>query len=43
MNHQLIKARDLHKYYAVKSGYLQPSKNLKALAGASFDLYKGKT
>ena len=43
MNHQLIKARDLHKYYAVKSGYLQPSKSLKALAGASFDLYEGKT
>ena len=39
MNHQLIKARDLHNYYAVKSGYLQPSKSLKALAGASFDLY----
>ena len=43
MNHQLIKARDLHKYYDVKSGYLQPSKSLKALAGASFDLYEGKT
>ena len=43
MNHQLIKARDLHKYYTVKSGYLQPSKSLKALAGASFDLYEGKT
>ena len=43
MNHQLIKARDLHKYYAVKSGYLQPSKSLKALAGVSFDLYEGKT
>ena len=43
MNHQLIKARDLHKYYAVKSGYLKPSKSLKALAGASFDLYEGKT
>ena len=43
MNHQLIKARDLHKYYAVKSGYLQPSKSLKALAGVSFNLYEGKT
>ena len=43
MNHQLIKARDLHKYYAVKSGYLQPSNSLKALAGVSFDLYEGKT
>ena len=43
MSEQLIKARDLHKYYSIKSGYLQPSKNLKALAGASFDLYAGKT
>jgi dipeptide transport system ATP-binding protein len=43
MSEQLIKARDLHKYYAVKSGYLQPSKSLKALAGAGFDLYAGKT
>ena len=43
MSVQLIKARDLHKYYSIKSGYLQPSKNLKALAGASFDLYAGKT
>ena len=43
MSEQLIKARDLHKYYSIKSGYLQPSKNLKALAGASFDLNAGKT
>ena len=43
MNHQLIKARDLHKSYTVKSGYLQPAQNLKALSGASFDLYKGET
>ena len=43
MSVQLIKARDLHKYYSIKSGYLQPSKNLKALAGASFELYAGKT
>jgi len=43
MSEQLIKARDLHKYYSIKSGYLQPSKNLKALAGAGFDLYAGKT
>jgi dipeptide transport system ATP-binding protein len=43
MNHQLIKARDLHKSYTVKSGYLQPAQNLKALSGASFDLYEGKT
>ena len=43
MSEQLIKARDLHKYYSIKSGYLQPSKSLKALAGASFDLYAGKT
>jgi dipeptide transport system ATP-binding protein len=43
MSVQLIKARDLHKYYSIKSGYLQPSKNLKALAGAGFDLYAGKT
>ena len=43
MSEQLIKARDLHKYYSIKSGYLQPSKNLKALAGASFELYAGKT
>ena len=43
MSEQLINARDLHKYYSIKSGYLQPSKNLKALAGAGFDLYAGKT
>ena len=43
MSEQLIKAKDLHKYYSIKSGYLQPSKNLKALAGASFELYAGKT
>ena len=43
MNHQLIKARDLHKSYTVKSGYLQPAQNLKALSGASFDLYEGRT
>ncbi len=43
MSEQLIKARDLHKYYSIKSGYLQPSKSLKALAGASFELYAGKT
>ena len=43
MSEQLIKARDLHKYYAVKSGYFQPSKSLKALAGVGFDLYAGKT
>jgi dipeptide transport system ATP-binding protein len=43
MSVQLIKARDLHKYYSIKSGYLQPSKNLKALAGVGFDLYAGKT
>ena len=43
MSEQLINARDLHKYYSIKSGYLQPSKSLKALAGASFELYAGKT
>lgn len=43
MSEQLINARDLHKYYSIKSGYLQPSKSLKALAGASFELYSGKT
>ena len=43
MSEQLIKARDLHKYYSIKSGYLQASKSLKALAGASFELYAGKT
>ena len=43
MSEQLIKARDLHKYYSIKSGYLQPSKSLKALVGAGFDLYAGKT
>ena len=43
MSEQLINARDLHKYYSIKSGYLQPSKNLKALAGASLELYAGKT
>ncbi len=43
MNQPLIKARDLHKYYPVKSGFLQADKSLQALSGASFDLYAGQT
>ena len=43
MPEPLIKARNLHKYYGIKDGLLQASKNLKALSGVSFDLYKGQT
>ena len=43
MKKQLIKAQDLHKSYTVKSGYLQPAQNLKALSGASFELHEGET
>ena len=39
----LIQARDLHKYYGVKSGLFQPNQTLQALSGASFDLYAGQT
>jgi dipeptide transport system ATP-binding protein len=39
----LIKARDLHKYYNIKTGMLQPNQSLQALSGASFDLYAGQT
>jgi dipeptide transport system ATP-binding protein len=43
MKKQLIKAQDLHKNYTVKSGYLQPAQNLKALSGVSFELHEGET
>jgi dipeptide transport system ATP-binding protein len=44
MNQQaLIQARDLHKYYTIKSGLFQPNQSLQALSGASFDLYAGQT
>jgi len=43
MKKQLIKAQNLHKSYTVKSGYLQPAQNLKALSGASFELHEGET
>ena len=44
MNQQaLIQARDLHKYYTIKSGLFQPNQSLPALSGASFDLYAGQT
>jgi len=44
MNQQaLIQARDLHKYYTIKSGLFQPNQTLQALSGASFDLYAGQT
>ena len=39
----IVKARDLQKHYPVKSGFLKPSQNLRALAGVSFDLYAGQT
>ena len=39
----LIQARDLHKYYTIKSGLFQPNQRLQALSGASFDLYAGQT
>ena len=39
----LINARDLHKYYNIKTGMLQPNQSLQALSGASFDLYAGQT
>jgi len=44
MNQQaLIQARDLQKYYTIKSGLFQPNQSLQALSGASFDLYAGQT
>ena len=43
MKKQLIKAQNLHKSYTVKSGYLQPAQNLKALSGVSFELHEGET
>jgi len=43
MKKQLIKAQNLYKSYTVKSGYLQPAQNLKALSGASFELHEGET
>ena len=43
MKKQLINAQNLHKNYTVKSGYLQPAQNLKALSGASFELHEGET
>jgi len=44
MNQQaLIQARDLHKYYTIKTGMFQPNQSLQALSGASFDLYAGQT
>jgi dipeptide transport system ATP-binding protein len=39
----LIQARDLHKYYSVKTGLFQANQSLQALSGASFDLYAGQT
>ena len=43
MSKQLIKARGLHKHYSISEGFLQSSKNLKALSGVGFDLYEGQT
>ena len=41
--HALIEARDLHKYYHIKTGIFQPNLSLQALCGASFDLHAGQT
>ncbi len=41
--HALIEARDLHKYYHIKTGIFQPNLSLQALSGASFDLHAGQT
>jgi len=41
--HALIEARDLHKYYNIKTGVFQPNRSLQALSGASFDLHAGQT
>jgi len=41
--HALIQARDLHKYYTIKTGMFRPNQSLQALSGASFDLYAGQT
>ncbi|MDC1507402.1 dipeptide ABC transporter ATP-binding protein [Oceanospirillaceae bacterium] len=43
IQHALIEARDLHKYYHIKMGLFQPNQSLQALSGASFDLYAGQT
>jgi len=42
MKQPLITARNLHKYYPVKTGFLQADKSLQALSGASFDLQAGE-
>ena len=41
--HALIEARNLHKYYNIKTGMFQPNQSLQALSGASFDLHAGQT
>ena len=41
--HALIEARDLHKYYHIKTGIFQSNLSLQALSGASFDLHAGQT
>ncbi|MCP4790925.1 MAG: dipeptide ABC transporter ATP-binding protein [Gammaproteobacteria bacterium] len=43
MKQPLIQARDLHKHYPIKAGFLKADQSLHALAGASFDLYPGQT
>ncbi|MDP6969205.1 MAG: dipeptide ABC transporter ATP-binding protein [Gammaproteobacteria bacterium] len=43
MTEPLIKARDLHRHYPIKRGWLQPDQILQALGGASFDLHAGRT
>ncbi len=43
MAEALVKAKDLCRYYEVRQGLLAKPKTLKALDGASFSLYPGKT
>ena len=43
MNECVLNAVDLKRYYPVKQGMMKPTLTVKALDGASFELYTGKT
>ena len=43
MSNKVLDASNLKKYYPVRQGLLQPKLTVKALDGASFELYPGKT
>ena len=43
MNQKVLNAVDLKRYYPVRQGMFKPKLTVKALDGASFELYSGKT